>query len=280
MKPTSPISLTTEFLINGPSGPIAGSCIGEGPCLALVAGLGASRSLWGELPGLLAKNFTVVTLDNRGIGGSRGGSPFTAAGAAEDVWAALDHLGHQTAALMGASLGGLIVLRAALSCPERANRMVIASTAARLTNHGRRSVGLLRDMLVHFPAEVFGHSLMTLGFAPPFHRRLPGFVDQAAQLYGLDPKDVPGALAQSEHMLEGWDDRTALKSLQVPALILAGQRDCVVAWEDTAEIAEALPHSEFVRASDAGHSVLAEGGKHVFDRVVAFLGTKTKEGPS
>ncbi len=261
----------TDFIIDGPAGPIAGSRFGEGPCLTLVAGLGATRSLWGELPALLAKSFTVVTLDNRGIGGSRGGSQFTADGAAEDVWAALDHLGHQTTVLLGASLGGLIALRAALSCPDRVSRMVIASTAARMTHHGRRSIGLLRDMLVHFPPGVFGRSLMTLGFAPPFHRRLPGFVDQAAQLFGLDPSDVPGALAQAEHMLDGWDDRRALKSLQVPALVLAGQRDSVVAWEDTAEIAEALPNASFVLAPDAGHSVLAEGGKDVFDRVVTFL---------
>ncbi len=265
------ISLMTDFLIDSPSGPIAGSTIGGGPCLILVAGLGASRDLWGEMPALLAKTFTVVTLDNRGIGGSRGGSRFTADGAAEDVWAVVDHLGHETTALLGSSLGGLIALRAALSRPDRVSRMVIVSTAARMTNHGRRSIGLLRDMLEHFPPEDFGRSLMTLGFAPSFHRRLPGFVDQAAQLYGLDPLDVPGALAQAEHMLEGWDDREALESLQIPALILAGQRDGVVAWEDSAEIAEALPQADFISVPDAGHSVLAESGRHVFDQVVGFL---------
>lgn len=261
----------TDFLIDGPSGSITGSSVGEGPCLTLVAGLGASRNLWGELPALLAKSFTVVTMDNRGIGGSRGGSPFTADGAANDVWAVLDRLGHQTTSLLGASLGGLIALRMALHQPQRVSRMVIASTAVRLTSHGRRSIGLLRDMLEYFPPEVFGRSLMTLGFAAPFHRRLPGFVDQAARLYGLDPLDVPGALAQAEHMLDAWDDRMALKSLEIPALVLAGQRDAVVAWEDTAEIAEALPQAEFIGVPDAGHSVLAEGGKSVFDRVVNFL---------
>ncbi len=263
----------TEFIIDGPSGPIAGSHLGEGPCLTLVAGLGASRNLWGELPALLAKAFTVVTLDNRGIGGSRGGLPFTAEGAVEDVRTVLDHLDFKTTALLGASLGGLIAFRTALSYPRRVRRLVIASTAARMTTHGRRSIELLRDMLKHFPPEKFGRSLMTLGFAPPFQSRLPGFVDQAAQLYGLDPLDVPGGLAQAEHMLKGWDDRVALKSLQIPALVLAGQRDAVVAWEDTAEIAEALPDAEFISVPDAGHSVLAEGGKAVFDRVVSFLRT-------
>lgn len=262
-----------DFLIEGPSGPIAGSRLGDGPCLTLIAGLGSSRNLWGEFPAMLAKNFSVITLDNRGIGGSRKGRSFTVDGAVEDVTATLDHLGFDSTILLGASLGGLIGFKTALTHPDRVSRMVIASTAARMTTHGRRSIGLLRDMLKHFPAETFGRSLMTLGFGPSFHRRLPGFVDQAAQLYGLDPLDVPGALEQAEHMLEGWDDRKDLESLNIPSLILAGQRDAVVAWEDTAEIAEALPDTEFICVPDAGHSVLAEGGKDVFDRVVSFLKT-------
>lgn len=270
-KYSTTIPFMNDYVIEGPSGPIAGSHLGDGPCLTLIAGLGSSRNLWGELPALLAKNFTVVTLDNRGIGGSRQGRPFTVEGAVEDVATVLDHLGFESTVLLGASLGGLIAFRTALTYPDRVSRMVIASTAARMTTHGRRSIGLLRDMLKHFPAETFGRSLMTLGFGPSFHRRLPGFVDQAAQLYGLDPLDVPGALDQADHMLEGWDDRNVLQSLQIPALVLAGQRDAVVAWEDTAEIAVALPQAEFISVPDAGHSVLAEGGKEVFGRVVDFL---------
>lgn len=260
-----------DFLIDGPSGPIAGSHLGNGPCLTLIAGLGSSRNLWGELPVILAKTFSVVTLDNRGIGGSRGGRPFTVENAVEEVAATLDHLGFESTILLGASLGGLIAYRTALAYPGRVERMVIASTAARMTIHGRRTIGLLRDMLRHFPAETFGRGLMTLGFGPSFHRRLPGFVDQAEQLYGLDPLDAPGALDQAECMLQGWDDRKVLESLHIPSLIVTGQRDAVVAWEDTAEIAAALPQAEFLSVPDAGHSVLAEGGKEVFDRIVAFL---------
>ncbi len=260
-----------NFVIEGPNGPIAGSRIGHGPCLVLIAGLGAGRSLWGELPALLADQFTVITLDNRGIGGSRGGAPFTIDRAAEDVWTVLDHTGHERSALLGASLGGVIGLRAALINPVRIDRMVVASSAARMTTHGHRSIGLLRTLLEFLPPEEFGPALMSLAFAPPFHRRLPGFVDQAGLLYGLDPADRPGALAQADAMLEGWDDREKLTKLDFPALILAGERDPVVAWEDTAEIAESLPRARFVKVPDAGHSVLAEGGKEVFDSVVAFL---------
>ena len=260
-----------DFSFSGPRGPITGTKSGSGPCLILLAGIGSTHRLWGEFPAHLSRNLTVVTIDNRGVGGSRGGDAFTIDGAAEDIVTLLDHLKQESARVLGASMGGLIALRTALKAPERIDRMVVLSSAARMTSHGRRSIGLLRTMLIHLPPEEFGRNLMTLAFAPPFQTRLPSFVDQAGDLFGLDPADVPGAIAQAEAMLKGWDVRSALRSLPVPALVIAGERDPIVAMEDTREIAVALPFSEFIQVPDAGHSVLAEGGRTVFDRVLSFL---------
>ena len=92
----------TDFLFNGPSGPIAGSTTGTGPCLVLVAGLGATRRLWGEFPEVLAKDFTVLTFDNPGVGLSKGGDDFTTDGAADDLIEAVQRLGHDLVSLLGA----------------------------------------------------------------------------------------------------------------------------------------------------------------------------------
>jgi len=253
-----------NFVIEGPNGPIAGSRIGHGPCLVLIAGLGAGRSLWGELPALLADQFTVITLDNRGIGGSRGGAPFTIDRAAEDQSRRSDRAPGGTDQSGTDRPHGRRIERR----PDDDARPPVDRTAA----HTAR-VSAARGVRsgVDEPGLRPAVSPAFLAFAPPFHRRLPGFVDQAGLLYGLDPADRPGALAQADAMLEGWDDREKLTKLDFPALILAGERDPVVAWEDTAEIAESLPRARFVKVPDAGHSVLAEGGKEVFDSVVAFL---------
>ncbi|MCU0233662.1 MAG: lysophospholipase, partial [Thermoanaerobaculales bacterium] len=110
-----------------------------------------------------------------------------------------------------------------------------------------------------------------------FHERFPGFVDQAAALYGLDPLDVPGALAQVECLLGGWDLRPRLGALTIPALVLAGARDPVVAAEDTGELARLLPRAELVTVADAAHSPLAEGGAELLGRVSAFLSAPSSE---
>lgn len=261
----------SSFRVDTPRGPVAGIESGTGPALLLVAGLGSSHRIWGDLPAVLSRRFTVIAIDNRGIGGSRSGQPFSLDGAALDVLAAADARGHHQVALLGASMGGAIALSAALAAPRRVSCLVLASCAASLSAHGRRSLELLRDLLRFLPPERIGRALMSLAFAPPFAQRFPGFVDEAARLYGLDPEDLPGALGQAERLLVGWDLRAQLRELELPALVLGGDRDPIVAAEDTAELARTLPAAELVTVPGAAHSVLAEGGGELLDKVVAFL---------
>lgn len=258
-------------VVDGPNGPIGVTTTGTGPAVVLIAGLGATARLWGELPVVLGREFTTVTMDNRGVGRSRGGTPFSLARAAEDVMAVADALEFQRIRVVGASLGGAIALHVAVAFPDRVAAAVVASAAARLSRHGRRSLELLRDLVTHAPPESVGRCLMTLAFAPSFHERSGGFIRKAEALFGLDPADAPGALAQAEAALAGWDLRPELSGCAVPTLVLAGARDPLVSVEDTAEIATTIPEAQFVRLENAGHSVLAEGGLEVLQRVMTFL---------
>lgn len=247
------------------------SVTGSGPPLVLLAGLGSTSRVWGDLPRVLGDAATVITLDNRGVGRSRSAAGFSLARAAADVVAVLDGLGLQRAALLGASMGGVIALHTALDHPTRVERLVIASSAVRLTTHGRRVMTALRDLIAHLPPAAVGGALMTFAFAPPATGRFPAIVQQVAEAYGLEPEDRAGALAQAEHLLAGWDLRRRAAGCTVPALVLAGARDPLVAVEDTRELAGCLPHASLVELADAGHSVLAEGGREVLDRITAFL---------
>jgi pimeloyl-ACP methyl ester carboxylesterase len=261
-----------QHVVDGPHGPIGVVRAGSGPPVILIAGLGSTARLWGELPVLLGRDFTVLAPDNRGVGGSREGQAFTFERAADDVVAVMDAFDLPSAALLGVSLGGAIALHAAVAAPSRVRALVVASAAARLSGHGRRTIRLLADLLDHAPPDVVGRSLMTLAFAPPFHTAASAFVRDAAALYGPEPADVPGARAQAAAALAGWDLTGQLPALRMPTLVLAGTRDPLVSVEDTAEIADLIPRATFRAVPDAGHSVLAEGGTEVFQEVVRFLG--------
>ena len=237
----------------------------------LIAGVGSTHRIWGDLPKVLGRRFRVIAIDNRGVGGSRSPHPFAISDAALDVLAAADSRGCQRFGIVGASMGGLIALATAIEAPRRVGCLVLASCAAFLSGHGRRSLELLRDLLRHLPPERVGPALMTLAFAPPFAERFPAFVDEAARSYGIEPDDVSGAQTQLDRLLMGWDLRSDVRQLRVPSLVLAGARDPVVAAEDTSSLAAALPNAERLMIPDAAHSVLAEGGSAVLERVLAFL---------
>lgn len=256
--------------VNGPNGPIGFTTTGHGPPLVLLAGLGATRRLWGDLPAILGRRFRVIVIDNRGVGASRAGETFTIDRALDDLEAVLDALSVGRAALLGASMGGTLALAAAARRPQRISSVVAASCAAHLSRHGRLSLGLLRSFITHLPPASVGQALMTLAFSPAFTEQHSEFVAESARLYGLAPEDVSGARAQAKHLLEGWDLRAELAACTLPALLLAGRRDPVVAVEDTLAAAAALPGCETLILDDAAHSVLAEGGESVLEQIVCF----------
>jgi len=257
----------------GPRGPLAYERRGEGPPLLLLAGLASRARLWGELPRLLADRFTVLAPDNRGIGGSRGGDPFTLEGSADDAALVIADASFPSAGVVGVSMGGLIACQLALRHPDAVHRLVAASCGARLTPAHRR---VLRFFEIAFtrlaPAEA-AEAFMAFAFASAFADAYPGFVDQAARLWTIDPEDRPGTLAQLEHLKTGWDLRPHLARIACPTLVLAGELDPLAPAAATRELAAAIPEARYREVPGAAHSVLAEGGAAILNEVVEFLST-------
>lgn len=103
------------------------STLGSGPLLVLLHGGGPDRRSLLPLAERLRERFTVALPDIRGYGASICVDParHTWHQYADDVFALLDHLGAQSAALGGAGLGSTITLRAGLLAPERLRALVL-----------------------------------------------------------------------------------------------------------------------------------------------------------
>ena len=267
------MSAGANSIVEGPRGPVAYERWGAGAPLLLLAGLGSRARLWGELPRLLSDRFTVLAPDNRGVGGSRGGAPFTLEGAADDAALVLADAGFRAAGVVGVSMGGLIACEMAARHPGAVERLVAASCAARLTPSHRRVMRFFEIAFTRLgPAEA-SEVFMAFAFGSAFADKFPGFVDQAAKLWTLDPEDRPGALAQLEHLKRGWDLRPRLGAVACPTLVLAGEIDPIVPAAATRELAAAIPEARYREVAGAAHSVLAEGGSALLAEVVEFLGT-------
>jgi pimeloyl-ACP methyl ester carboxylesterase len=77
-----------------------------------------------------ARDRTVITFDNAGVGFSRGGVPDTVAAMAQHALDFLDALGLTRVDLLGFSLGGYIAQHLSLEHPLRVRRLILAGTGA------------------------------------------------------------------------------------------------------------------------------------------------------
>ncbi len=98
--------------------------VGEGPAVVLLhPGLWDMRTWDPQVPVLTQEGYRVIRYDLRGYGRSSRPSAEPYSHVA-DLWAVLDHLGVDDAALIGCSMGGRVAIDATLTNPERAWALV------------------------------------------------------------------------------------------------------------------------------------------------------------
>jgi pimeloyl-ACP methyl ester carboxylesterase len=100
---------------------------GEGPPLLLVHGWPQNWYAWRMLMPALAGSFSVVAVDQRGVGLS--GKPrdgYDSATLANDLVALMDALGHQRFAVYGTDTGMVIAYALAADHPDRVDRLVVS----------------------------------------------------------------------------------------------------------------------------------------------------------
>jgi pimeloyl-ACP methyl ester carboxylesterase len=98
---------------------------GNGVPVVLVHALTLDTRMWDQQLPALSDISTVIRYDARGFGRSTRDGRNTVYTHANDLWLLLDHLAIDTAALVGLSMGGRIVLEAALGAPERVTALVL-----------------------------------------------------------------------------------------------------------------------------------------------------------
>ncbi len=79
----------------------------------------------------LAKQFTILAYDQRGLGQTRcPEGPYTMAQYADDAAALLTHLGWQSSNVYGVSFGGMVAQQLAIRHPDKVKKLVLACTSS------------------------------------------------------------------------------------------------------------------------------------------------------
>jgi pimeloyl-ACP methyl ester carboxylesterase len=249
---------------------------GEGEPVVLIHGFGASTYSWRKVMPALAAAHRVVAIDLNGFGYTQrptNRASYTRESQAQLVLGTMDALGIDRAHIVGHSYGGGITLYLAQRHPERFRTMVLVDSSAPTYSDDRRSRAAgLRPLDAFFVRTlVLRPNAVRKGLLRSFYddslvtpELVRAYLDRLAvegvsfAFYGLTAPAPPG-------------EPVELEKIEVPALVIWGAHDVLIAPEAGRRAAARLPHSEFVLFANSGHLPMEEEPEAFLRAVLPFL---------
>lgn len=266
--------------------------MGTGPDLVLIHGLATNRAFWyATLAQAFKQHRSVLLYDLRGHGYSeRTAGGYSAVNQADDLLGLLDHLGIESADIVGHSYGGGVGLELALSRPGRVRRLALLDTKINALQPQQWLSD--SDHLSPFEVKVAETAGIDWSLEPQLgltylettarlrvEGRLPGVRDaftpfgegrgglRCARQY-LRVIDETRA---SDEFLEPGASADAIAGLRVPLLLMYGAYSrCLPSGRALQRL---LPNSVLHELLDAGHFFPASHAAQVSDMLSKFMDT-------
>jgi pimeloyl-ACP methyl ester carboxylesterase len=249
---------------------------GSGEPVLLVMGLGSNAYGWDRTIPWLSQRYETIAFDNRGVGRSDvPAGDYTIERMAADAAAVLDAVGHATARVVGASLGGMIAQRFALAHPERLRSLLLICTTPGGAKHVPASAEVFKALLTPDPdpAALYRRNAWFL-YGDETRTRHPERIEEDLVSRMRIPTQPAGYLGQLRAAM-AHDACNELGTIRVPTLVVHGDADLLVPTPNGRVLAECIPGAELVLVPGAGHMLQADAGDAVREAVLAFLAGTT-----
>lgn len=248
--------------------------MGEGPGLVFLHGGGGNASSWWQQIPWFSRSWTCVVMDQRGFGRSYplGMDMGEIDRIPEDVFAVMDALGMESAALVCQSLGGWAGLRMAMRQPRRVWGLVVADAPMGVAwppaiEDAMSFVQSLADSGAGIEDAALAESFRTgRPEALWLYRHLNLF--NPAVLRGRELGVEPSVLLDGMFAPQIQIPLEELASVRVPALMIGGSEDRLVRPATMRVLAENLGNASCEIIEGAGHSPYFEMPE-VFNELVA-----------
>lgn len=247
---------------------------GEGPALVLIHGLGASTFTFRRILPDLARRFRVVALDLKGFGFSeRPDGDYALSTQAELVRQVMDQLDIDRASVLGHSMGGAVAMRLALACPERVERLILASSASDV-ELGRRTWGAAiigRMLPIAAPFTLHNRRFREFSLKSGYYD--PGrCTEDVIEGYML-PGMVRGYLRALGNTMAHWRHDPPLHPEEItqPTLVLWGAEDRWLPPSRGERLHRLIPGSRLALVEGGGHLFLEEQPQAALRLIEEFL---------
>jgi pimeloyl-ACP methyl ester carboxylesterase len=246
---------------------------GGGFPLLLINGLGSDHLEWLHQRPAFEARFRVVVFDNRGTGMTDvPPGPYSTAQMADDAASLLRALGIPQAHVLGVSLGGMIAQEVALRHPDLVDGLVLGCTGP----GGELSVRPSPDAMAVFslargedPEGELRRMLPFLYTDECIRERpeeIEGFVRRR-----LDYPAPPGGYLSQLSAAVTHDASSRLEKIRARALVITGDADRLVNWENSLRLAGRIPGATMVVLPGAPHRLFAETADAFNREVLRFL---------
>lgn len=236
----------------------------RGPALIFVHGVGSTAAIWDAQLAAFSSDFRCAAIELRGNGALDDPDPslITREGFALDVLAVADALGLERFTLVGCSLGGVVAFELWKRVPRGFDAMVIVGSFASYPEGDTyaRTICSALDSATNMRPFAEGRAAR-LGLPPERYRET---VEQMAC------KSVACYRASTMATWTG-DYRELLSTIDVPVLVLHGERDAVAPAALSQEIAAGIPGAQLAVVENAGHVANADNPERFNQLLREFL---------
>lgn len=257
-----------------PAGRIFYEIKGDGQPLVMLRGMSFSTRHWLGFDDLMAKQFKVLVLDNRGIGrtSAKAGWSLTIESMADDLVQVMDHCNIEKAAVLGFSLGGMIALALGMRHPERARALITVNTSIAGLGMPRLTLGAIWAGVRH--ARDDKGMLKALG-GLLYEQGTPSLDRKAIAKHWLAifkeegfPRET--SLKQALAAMR-FRARRQLTQMTVPTLLVYGDKDRLVPPLNTLLLHRIIPQAELLKIPNAGHEIMLDAPEELQGAITRFL---------
>jgi pimeloyl-ACP methyl ester carboxylesterase len=244
---------------------------GDGPPVVLLHPFPANHDFWAPAADLLQARYRLIIPDLRGHGDSSpGDGAATMEKHANDLVRLCDSTGIAKAVFAGVSIGGYILFEFWRRYRDRISALILANTrAAADTEEGRANrLKSAEDVEKHGPVP-FIDSMVPKLIGETTRTTRPDLVERARKM--MLKMTVSGIAAGQRGMAARPDSVPTLKTVNVPALILAGAEDTLIPIADAQLMQSNIAGSRLEVLPRAGHYAVFEQHELAARLIRSFL---------
>jgi 3-oxoadipate enol-lactonase len=250
---------------------------GSGEPVLMIMGLATSARGWRRLLPHVAGSYEAIAFDNRGTGQSpRVTGPSSMEALVDDALSVLDAAGHESAHVLGASMGGMIAQHLALNHRERVRSLGLICTTpvgSSGTPPWRLLAGAIAGPLLS-PEQRAALSEPML-YSTRTRRTRRDLLAEDLESRMTDPTPAKTSWAQMV-AIRGHDTRKRLSELAgLDVTVIHGEEDVLVPTDRGRELAAQIPGARLVLVPHAGHQLSTDNEADTSTAVLDHLARAT-----